>query len=216
MKISFPLLAVLSLAGVVNANAAIITYEDRIANNTVSNTDYQASWNAQTSAISTRVLSDFTGVTLDSGLGYSYTPNQAGFSYLNVSFSVATAGSNWAFQLAPDAGYGGALYLDGTLLNTKTYDLWWGGNWSGTSQILSDSGLNLTAGNHTLTAYWAENCCNGPQGARFSSDGTNFQSLSALNNPVATPLPTALLFVAPALAGVFGFSRRKAANGLQA
>ena len=119
MKISFLLLAVLSLAGIVNANAAIITYEDRIANNTVSNTDYQASWNAQTSAISTRVLGDFTGVTLDSGLGYSYTPNQAGFSYLNVSFSVATAGSNWAFQLAPDAGYGGALYLTARCLTPR-------------------------------------------------------------------------------------------------
>ena len=76
-----------------------------------------------------------------------------------------------------------------------------------------------SVGAHNVSLYSAENCCNGGAGAWFStSTGGAYQNLSVANLNAAspTPLPAALLFVAPALAGVFGFSRRKAAKGLNA
>ncbi len=204
MKISFSLLAILSLAGIVNANAASIDFSDRVITNSVDNTNYQASWNAQTSAISSRSFSDINGALLNTGSG--------GFGLWQVSFYNSSTTDSWSFKLAPDAGLGGELYIDGNKVGSNTNDMWWGGNSTNTSQMIISTGANLSVGEHTMTLYYAEVCCNGPVGAWFSTGG-NYQNLSVANlNAAATPLPAAVFFVAPALAGVFGFSRRKAAK----
>lgn len=133
------------------AQAALITYETRTITN-ASFGDYRAGWSAQASSISSSTPGNFSG---QAGGNNSY-------DHLRVNFNIGTtfAGSALAFQLAPDAGYGGALYFDGVLLNTNATDLWWGGNWNALSELLAGSVSNLSVGNHTLDAYWPERAAN--------------------------------------------------------
>jgi hypothetical protein len=203
------LLLVVSLLtfGTSHAMAAITTYNTRAVDNGVNSSDYKASWSAQTSAITSQTLADFNGAILPGGLGNGVT---AGFSFLDIAFSTLV-GSTMGFQLAPDAGFGGALYLDGVKVAHNTNDMWWGGSWDNTSQILSATSLTLTAGNHHLAAYWAEGCCNGPQGARFTTDGINWQSTSQLANVAAVPEPKVWVMLLAGLGIVvirFGRTRR--------
>lgn len=197
-KIAIGALALMGAIPVSNALAASVVYETRQINAGVNNTDYRASWNAQSTAITTQTLADFNGATIPGASG--------GFSHLAIAFSAA-AGSQWGFQLAPDAGHGGALYLNGALLDRDTNDLWWSGNWSATAEILSAAGLTLTAGNHLLEGYWAEGCCDGAQGARFTTDGSHWQSTQSLANPV--PIPAAVWLFGSSLAGLMGLAHRR-------
>lgn len=170
------------------APPANIVYSERLADQPIDNSDYRASWNAQTGAFTSRFLSDFNGTRLTGGLG----ENQLGFSLLRVSFHVGSqfAGNQWAFKIAPDAGFGGAIYLDGVLLDRNTNDLWHDGAFTNApaNQLLSAQGLNVTPGNHVLEGYWAEYCCNGEQGAVFSTNGTQWLALS-VDNLNAPPVP---------------------------
>jgi hypothetical protein len=176
--------------GLVNqASAASIKLDTRSITTSVNNTDYQSSWFAQSSAIASNALSDVNGA-----VGGNQT-----FSHLTIDFS--TLAGNWGFQIAPDAGFGGALYLDGQLIDKKTADLWWGGSWSDPTQILSSTSNVLVAGAHVFEAYWAEACCNGSIGGRFSANnvrGQNqWESLTTANlNKYAIPSPDAIWLIA--------------------
>lgn len=179
--------------------AASVVYETRSITNTVNNADYKASWGQQSSVITTQTMNDFNNV---------YAPS-AGFSHLQVSFQVTAPGLLWGFRLAPDAGLGGAIYMDNVLLSKDTSDLWWGGAWSNTTELLIASNLTLAVGTHKFDAYWAEVCCNGWQSMQFTNDGgQSWKSLADLPAPV--PSPSTLWLVVPALIGMSGAYRRKA------
>lgn len=186
-----------------SANASLITYEVRNITNP-SFGDYRSGWAAQASAIATSTPSNFAGLA---GGNNSY-------DHLRVSFTVgpAHAGNSLTFQLAPDAGYGGALYFDGALLNTNATDMWWGQNWGNLSELLVGNVASLTAGIHTFDAYWAEGCCNGGQAGRFSVNGGAWQALSVGNlDRLAVPEPGSLALLGLGFAG-FAMTRRKKAD----
>jgi hypothetical protein len=189
-----------ALLGLVGVNAATITYQTRNINAGVNNSDYKASWHSQTSGVTTGTLTDF-----DMIWGGNNT-----FSHLAVNFSSGL--SQLSFQLAVDAGYGGALYLDNVLVAKETKDLWWGYNWNNTSQLLSSYANTLSSGNHVLEAFWAEGCCNGANSGRFSQDGgANWQKLSATNLDALAPVPVpaAVWLFGSALLGLFGWRSKK-------
>lgn len=175
-----------ALLGLINAHAATITYQTRIINAGVNSSDYRTSWNAQTFVTTSQNYSNF-----DFAWGGNNT-----FSHLAVNY--ASKAGSVLFQVAPDAGFGGALYLDGLLLTAKQHDLWWGYDWNNSSQMLA-SLAKLRAGNHILEAFWAENCCNGAGSGRYSlGDGMSWQSLSAINLDKLAPVPV------PAAIWLFG------------
>ncbi len=187
-----------AVLGFSTTQAATINYQKRTINNGVNNTDYKASWNSQTSAISSQSINDFTDK-----LGGNNT-----FSHLIVDFTSSK--STLSFDFAVDAGFGGAVYLDNKLVTKNTTDLWWGKNWNASSEILSFTSL-LRAGNHTLEVFWAEGCCNGANSGRFSLNGVgNWQSLATANlDPLKpVPVPAAAWLFGSGIASLFGLRRK--------
>lgn len=137
----------------------------------------------------------------------------ATYSHLSLSFTVSgdVAGADLAFQIAADGGYGGAAYVDGSLVQTRGYDIWWGYDWNNTSQMLLADLGNVSAGTHVLDFYWAEGCCNGFQSARFSINGDDWLLLSVSNlDALAVPEPGSIALLGLGLSAAF-FARRKKA-----
>jgi hypothetical protein len=185
-------------------SAAVMTYENRLTDAGVNKNDYLSSWNAQSSAINTQNLSSFSNLRAAGNNRHSH---------LSVSFDVSAekAGQDWLFQVAPDAGLGGAMYMDNALIDQDASNLWWGYSWNRTSEILGATVDQLMEGSYKLDVYWAENCCNGAQAARFSVDqGSTWMALSTDNlNAVGVPEPGSVALLGLGVVGLMAARRKQ-------
>lgn len=113
---------------------------------------------------------------------------------INFNVSAIEAG-NWAFRAGVDFGKGGAVFVDGNALGYKTNDMWWGGSYSNPSQFFNYT-TSLSAGNHTLSIYGLEGCCDGGTQTQFhGAKSTAFMTFSSADgiNPIPEPATIGLL-----------------------
>jgi hypothetical protein len=144
---------------------------------------------------------------------YDWLDTQGKYSAFKatVNFGVATAGT-WEVRAGVDFGGGGAIFMDGAALATKSSDMWWNSTYSDPTQIF-DVSKNLAVGNHTLTIYGIEYCCSGYQQTQFkaagSSDFVSFSNRDGLVAAVPEPETYAMLLAGLGLIG-FAVKGRKA------
>ena len=78
-----------------------------------------------------------------------------------IGFGVTAAqAGEWEFRAGTDFGRGGAVFLDGVALGFKTNDMWWAGSYANPTQHFDYKSM-LVGGNHVLSIYGLEGCCDG-------------------------------------------------------
>ena len=207
-KIALSLIAVGVFA---HANASTVTVSTGF-----SNASAQASAAAYQSVVNAAVATPGAGYGTTTIASYNTVTNSSLFgsgsniafkSVINFGVSAADAGA-WSFRSGVDFGKGGALFLDGVALDFKSNDMWWAGNYNNSSQYLSGSSL-LAAGNHTLSIYGLEGCCDGGQQAQFKAGNSNFASFTSTDGLVsAVPEPSTYAMLLIGL-GLLGFTARR-------
>ncbi|MDX8124297.1 CCXG family PEP-CTERM protein [Janthinobacterium sp. GMG2] len=207
-KIALSLIAVGVFA---HANASTITVSTGYsgAGAQSSAADYQSVVNAAVATpgagYGSTTIASYDNVS-NSGL-FGSGSNIAFKSVINFGVSAADAGA-WSFRSGVDFGKGGALFLDGVALDFKSNDMWWAGNYNNGSQFFSGSSA-LSAGNHTLSIYGLEGCCDGGQQAQFKSGNNNFASFGANDGLIsAVPEPSTYAMLLIGL-GLLGFTARR-------
>lgn len=126
---------------------------------------------------------------------------------IDFGVTAAQAGS-WDFRAGVDFGFGGAVFLDGVALGYMDHDMWWAGSYGNPSQFF-DYAANLSAGNHRLSIYGLEGCCDGGQQAQFLAHGaTGFTTFSSTDGQAAIPEPTTFALLSIGLLG-FGVARKR-------
>ncbi|MBW3497386.1 CCXG family PEP-CTERM protein [Janthinobacterium sp. NKUCC08_JDC] len=202
----------LIVAGVfAHANASTITVSTGYsgAGAQSSAADYQSVVNAAVATpgagYGSTTIASYDNVS-NSGL-FGSGSNIAFKSVINFGVSAADAGA-WSFRSGVDFGKGGALFLDGVALDFKSNDMWWAGNYNNGSQFFSGSSA-LSAGNHTLSIYGLEGCCDGGQQAQFKAGNNNFASFGANDGLIsAVPEPSTYAMLLIGL-GLLGFTARR-------
>ena len=128
-----------------------------------------------------------------------------------ISFGVATA-ATFNFRVGVDFGMGGAMFLDGVAVDYRSNDMWWGSDFNNAAGVFSATAA-LTAGNHILTVYGFEGCCDGAQNAQFRAQGQQWTTFSANDGlrvaEVPEPASLGIMLTGAALLGLT--RRRKAA-----
>jgi hypothetical protein len=201
-----------------SASAASITFQTAYSSAGVQTTaeNYRSVVDAAVanSAYGTTALTSYDIVSNQSLFGAGAT-NIAFKSTIN--FGLAADG-NYAFRAGVDFGNGGAVFLDGQAVALNTSDMWWAHDYVNTNSVFMVNGQQLTAGNHTLTIYGLEGCCDGGQQVQYSANGAAFQSFSAntLNSVAAVPEPETygMLLGGLAVVGAVAQRRRRKHGGV--
>lgn len=176
-----------------------------------SNAAAQASAADYASVVNTALLTQSTGYGSTSVSLYDNVTNTFGSGSniafkSTINFGVTGAASTWNFRAGVDFGNGGAVFLDGAALGSKSNDMWWAGSYGNASQFFQYSST-LAAGNHTLTIYGLENCCNGGQQVQYSTAGAAFQTFGS-GTLAAVPEPETYAMLLAGL-GLVGFMSRR-------
>jgi hypothetical protein len=128
-----------------------------------------------------------SGVTLkalDNVSNAAVCGSGAGFiSHVVVPFTTGAAGS-WDFQFGGDYGNGSEMLVDGTVVATNWYNVW-------NPSVVFDYTANLSAGQHTVEIYGAEDCCSGAWGARYQAVGASTWTTFATTKDSTAPVITA-------------------------
>ena len=190
LVISAMLAATMSLS----ANATIMTIETKAIDVDIDNTDFISSWAEQTATAKTSDLDSFE----------NKNTGKDSINLFSVTFDTDNA-ATWGFQAGLDAYYGAAIYVNGTLVESSTDDLWWAKSWTN-ADVITATDVDILAGTNLLQVYWAEACCNGGSSIRFTADGTNWETLSKANIATAVPEPALLALLG---FGLLGFSARR-------
>lgn len=225
LTIAAALTAGVALAAALPAAADTVTIQTRSPTSQPSfssSADYVNAWNALLASQPTApagygdfVIDDWNGSQNNQSLvpGGGSNSNLA-FHDKAVFYVDSADAGQWAFRFGVDFGWGGTLLLDGQELQTKTGDLWWGGDYGNTSQLLAGA-ATLTAGKHTIDLYGFEGCCDGGTGGQFLKPGANAYAdfTTNSNGPGAVPEPAAwaLMITGFGAAGAMLRRRRAAA-----
>jgi len=199
----------LAMAAAGTANAAVITFQTGY-----SQAGAQATAEAYRSVVDAAVAASPYGSTVLNN--YDIVSNQylfgAGASNIafksNISFGVASSGT-YSFRAGVDFGNGGAVFLDGHAVALNTNDMWWAHDYVNTDSVFQISGKTLSAGNHTLTIYGLEGCCDGGQQVQYAVNGGAFQSFSANTLTAAVPEPETYAMLLGGLGLVGAIARRR-------
>ena len=128
-------------------------------------------------------VTDFTSIN-NRNL-FSPPSNNSNIAFLsNHHFEVSAAeAGTWEFRFGGDYGYGGGMYVDDTVIEEAwNDDLWWGNNWSNTSETLEGS-IVLSEGWHALQLIGFEGCCDGGTSVQYRSPSapTTWRAWSTVN-----------------------------------
>lgn len=152
---------------------------------------------------------------LDNSSLFGSSTNIAFRSTIDFGVTAAQAGS-WSFRTGVDFSQGGALFLDGVALDVGTNDMWWNGSYTNSNGFLSGSST-MAAGNHTLSIYGLESCCDGFQQAQFkagNSSYTSFSSTDGLASVSAVPEPSTYAMLLIGL-GLLAFTGRRSTQAVK-
>lgn len=199
-----PVFLLAIVASCPSANAGEILLETRATTTIVSPWDALASWHAQSSAVTSTALAEFT----DIGLTGSHH-----HSRLTLIFDTADY-TPLEFEFGLDAGFGAALYVNGDQQSATNNNLWWDNNWNATDQLLRLASTVFMRGRHTIELYWAEDCCAGAQSGRFRAGSSEWQALTTANlQQVTVAEPGTLALLCAGIVSLSAGVRRRRKTG---
>ncbi|ELX10036.1 hypothetical protein containing PEP-CTERM anchor [Janthinobacterium sp. HH01] len=197
----------LALAAIGSSNAAVITFQTGSsgAGPLVSANDYRSVVDAAVVGGHSTVLGSYDNVSNNSLFGAG-TTNIAFKS--TIDFGLSAAGT-YSFRAGVDFGRGGAVFLDGSAVALNSNDMWWNYDYNTANGSFLINNQALSAGNHTLTIYGLEGCCDGGQQVQYAAAGNAFQSFSADTLAPAVPEPETYAMLLGGLALIGGYARRR-------
>ena len=206
------LAAIAAALAFTSANAAVIDFQTGYSNagSQASANDYRDVVNAAIAnhPYGSTVLSSYDNVS-NNGIFGAGSTNIAFKS--TITFGVSSAGS-YAFRAGVDFGNGGAVFLDGQAVAINQNDMWWNGSYGTPNGSFNIASTALSAGNHTLTIYGLEGCCDGGQQVQYSANGGDFHSFSNQTlAPVPEPETYAMLLGGLGVVGVVSRRRKQQA-----
>lgn len=126
-----------------------------------------------------------------------------------IDFVVAPDNAGeWAFRAGVDFGRGGAMLLDGAVLDFNASNVWWGGSFADLGSYLH--GLaTVEPGAHQLVLVGLEECCDGGQQAQFSVAGGPYRTFGSADGLSPVPEPAAYAMLLAGLARLAARARRR-------